>query len=259
MRHPRRHHEGPGPAVPGGADCGRGGGRPGDPGDGRRPARGVDGDTGGEFTIREAPVDPKALQGVDVVLFAGDRLGDLVDAGALVVLPESTVQPPRPPDSQEGSDDPPEEPDADPLQFSDVVPAYRDQVTKYGSDRMGLPYGGTALVLAYDRTAFEGEANREAAARRGLTLEAPRDLGAARRPGRVLPGARLGRRRHARSRDRPGAGPRRRRGGRRDLPGAGGEPGAAPRPVLVPLRRRLDGPSDRVAAVRRGADATWWL
>ncbi len=129
---------------------------------------------GGEFTIRKAPVDPKALQGVDVVLFAGDRLGDLVDVGALVVLPESTVQPPRPPVPQEVSDDQPEESAADALQYADVLPAYRDQVSKYGSDRMGLPYGGSALVLVYSRPAFEGEANREAAREAGVTLEAPK-------------------------------------------------------------------------------------
>ena len=129
---------------------------------------------GGEFTIREKPVDPKALQGVDVVLFAGDRLGDLVDVGALVVLPESVVQPPRPTVSEEDSDDPPEESAADALQYADVVPAYREQVSKYGSDRMGLPYGGSALVLVYNRPAFEAEANREAARKAGVTLEAPR-------------------------------------------------------------------------------------
>ena len=72
------------------------------------------------------------------------------------------------------SDDPPEESAADALQFADVVPAYRDQVSKYGSDRMGLPYGGSALVLVYNRPAFEGEANREAARKAGVTLEAPK-------------------------------------------------------------------------------------
>ena len=88
-----------------------------------------------------------------------------------------------------------EESAADALQFSDVVPAYRDQVSKYGSDRMGLPYGGSALVLVYNRSAFEGEANREAARKAGVTLELPEDLEPARRPGEVLPGARLERRR----------------------------------------------------------------
>ena len=129
---------------------------------------------GAEFAIQEAPVDPKTLQEVDVVLFAGDRLGDLVDVGALVVLPESVVQPPRPIGLKKDSDEPPEGSAADALQYLDVVPAYRDQVSKYGSDRMGLPYGGSALVLVYNRPAFEGDANREAARKAGVALEVPK-------------------------------------------------------------------------------------
>ena len=62
-----------------------------------------------------------------------------------------------------------------------------------------------------------------------------------------------GRRRVARARDRGGAGPGPRRARQRDLPGPGSQPGTASRPVLVPLRCRLDGPANRFAAVRRGA------
>src|SRR5207302_7916406 len=62
----------------------------------------------------------------------------------------------------------------DPLAFADVVPAYRDQVTKYGDDRMALPIGGSALVLVYRRDAFARETNREAATRDGLSLEPPK-------------------------------------------------------------------------------------
>ena len=86
---------------------------------------------------------------------------------------------------------------ADPLQFADIVPAYREQVTRYGTDRIALPLGGSALVLVYRRAAFERDANRAAAGAEDLALEPPATWDAVRRPGPVLPGPRLGRRRVA--------------------------------------------------------------
>ena len=130
--------------------------------------------------VLDAPVGPSSLAGAHVLVFRGDRLGDLVDAGALAVLPERLVQPPAAPDADADPDTAgrpsaggagPTEADA--LQFSDVVPAYRDQVSKYGSDRVGLPHGGSALVLVYNRAAFTREANRAAAGAKGLALEPP--------------------------------------------------------------------------------------
>jgi multiple sugar transport system substrate-binding protein len=138
---------------------------------------------GAEVLIRPSPVDPGSLQGADVVVFPGDRLGDLIDVGALAVLPEALVLPPAPKDV---ADEPAESKTAhgdgrtdlgagpDSLRFSEIVPAFRDQVCKYGSDRMAFPLGGTALVLAYDRGAFERESNRAAAEEEKLKLEPPR-------------------------------------------------------------------------------------
>ncbi len=40
------------------------------------------------------------------------------------------------------------------LRFDDIIPALRDEASKYGPDRVALPLGGTALVLVYDRTAL---------------------------------------------------------------------------------------------------------
>jgi multiple sugar transport system substrate-binding protein len=114
---------------------------------------------GASVVIRPERADPRSLRGVDVVVFPGSALGDLVDAGSLAVLPESLVTP---------------APREDVLRFAEIAPALRDQAARYGKQRMGLPYGGTALVLAFDRGAFEREANRTDAAGAGLELRPPR-------------------------------------------------------------------------------------
>ncbi|MEO6811598.1 MAG: extracellular solute-binding protein [Isosphaeraceae bacterium] len=123
-----------------------------------------------EAAVNAKAVEPLAARETDVLLFSADRLGDLVDAQALAVLPESVVRPPASKNDDEANAEtaPP-----DPLAFRDVVESYRDEVTRYGEDRMALPLGGSALVLVYRRDAFEREANRQAAKQAGLTLEPP--------------------------------------------------------------------------------------
>ncbi|MDB5353480.1 MAG: ABC-type sugar transport system, periplasmic component [Planctomycetota bacterium] len=124
-------------------------------------------DTGGTVKFAEAPVSPGDFGGADVILFPGDRMGELV-VGRMVLgaLLDSTVRPPIP----MGNEAQP----VDPLAFNDIVPPFRDQVSKYGSDRMGLPLGGSALVLVYRRDAFESDANKAAAREKGLTLAPPK-------------------------------------------------------------------------------------
>ena len=61
----------------------------------------------------------------------------------------------------------------DPFKYMDIAPAYREEVTLYGKDRMALPCGGSALVLIYRRDAFERKENIAAAKEKGLKLEAP--------------------------------------------------------------------------------------
>jgi multiple sugar transport system substrate-binding protein len=130
---------------------------------------------GAELEVRAAAVDPRSVGEADVLIFPADRLGDLVDAGALLVWPESLVRPVVKDDSEERSEDrEPEEKPADPLQFDDLLAAERDDVSKYGNERIGLPYGGTALVLVYRRAALDREANRAAAKAAGVSLEPPR-------------------------------------------------------------------------------------
>jgi multiple sugar transport system substrate-binding protein len=133
---------------------------------------------GGEISIREQPVTVESAGEVDVLLFPGDRLGDLIDAGRLTAIPNEAVIPPAPGDGLGG--EPPHSaadatgPAEDPYDFMDIATPYRDQVTRYGNERMALPYGGSALVLVYRRDALEREANRTAAAEKGIKLEPPK-------------------------------------------------------------------------------------
>ena len=65
---------------------------------------------GGLCVVQEEAVEPSDLTGVQVLVFRGERLGDLVDVGALAVLPESALQPPAAPapggvDSERDADD----------------------------------------------------------------------------------------------------------------------------------------------------------
>lgn len=110
------------------------------------------------------------LDGVDLVVFPGDRLGSLIDRGALATLPESLVSPPETVDDGdlEGGEPPDEA-----LAFDQVPEPYREQVSKYGRERVGLPIGGSALVLVYRASALEGEAIRAEAEAEGVSLEAP--------------------------------------------------------------------------------------
>ena len=136
---------------------------------------------GGEIAIREQPVTLESTGEADVLLFPGDRLGDLIDAGRLAQVPNDTVMPPTTRDGlpTETNRPPVDEAKAakDPFDYMGIATPYRDQVTRYGNERMALPYGGSALVLVYRRDAFERDANRAAAAEKGLTLEPPKTWG----------------------------------------------------------------------------------
>ncbi len=108
--------------------------------------------------VQKKAVAPADLGEAHVLVFRADRLGALVDVGALAVLAEATLQPAAKvaTDSEEPTPSPsPDSSEDDPLKFDDVIPAFRDEVAKYGPDRPALPLGGTALVLVYDRSALE--------------------------------------------------------------------------------------------------------
>ena len=129
--------------------------------------------TGADLVVLDEPVEPKGRSSanVDVLVFPGDRMGDLVDLKGLAILPDSSVIPPEP--TAEGNAPPPKAP-PDEFQYKDILLAYRDQVTRYGPDRVALPIGGSALVVAFHRAAFDSPANKEAAKAAGLALEPPR-------------------------------------------------------------------------------------
>ena len=129
---------------------------------------------GASCRIQKEAVDPASTGSAHVVVFRADLLGDFVDAQTLLVLPESLVRPPVRPGGDADPAEKKEEPaEVDAFQFSDVIPAFREQVPKYGKDRMAFPYGGSALVLAYRPEAFERKENREAAKQAGIALEPP--------------------------------------------------------------------------------------
>ncbi len=51
---------------------------------------------GGQVEIRPKPITVESAGEVDVLLFPGSRLGDLVDAGRLEPIPNEAVMPPDP-------------------------------------------------------------------------------------------------------------------------------------------------------------------
>jgi multiple sugar transport system substrate-binding protein len=119
--------------------------------------------TGAEVTVLDRPITPEGLaeSKADVVVFPGDRMGDLIDLKALATIADAVVLPPEPTPA-EGSEPTPE-PTPDEFKYKDIVAGYRDQVTRYGPDRVALPLGGSALVVAFHRSAFDSPANQEAA------------------------------------------------------------------------------------------------
>ncbi len=133
----------------------------------------------GQIAMVEDLVAPQASLAADVVIFSGQKLGDLVDADALAVIPNSAVMPAKPEASAPGERAKLEGNTAadqgiEAFQYMDFVPAFREQVSCYGEDRLALPCGATALVLAYRRDAFENEANRAAARAAGIELKPPK-------------------------------------------------------------------------------------
>ncbi len=134
---------------------------------------------GGEVVMIDKPVAAEAALGADVVIFPGERLGDLVDADALAVIPNSAVMPAKPAESEPGELAMPEssagtEQGNEAFEYMDFIPAFRDEVGCYGEDRFALPCGTSALVLAYRRDAFEREGNRVAVRGAGLELKPPK-------------------------------------------------------------------------------------
>ncbi|MGO9599550.1 MAG: extracellular solute-binding protein [Isosphaeraceae bacterium] len=131
----------------------------------------------GEISIKEEPVSSlESLSGIDVLIFPGQELGDLADAGLIEAIPNEIVLPSQAGDDQTGQPAKPASPEespADTFLYDDIAPVFQDQVTKLGSDRLALPLGATALVLAYRRDAFSRPANIAAAREAGIKLEPP--------------------------------------------------------------------------------------
>ncbi len=132
----------------------------------------------GKITIVPEPLSLASVSTVDVLLFPGQRLGDLIDQRALAVIPTAALLPPLPAESasdnpQKHDQDRASAAESDTFQYLDFAPAFREQASCYGKDRFALPLGGSALVLVYRRDAFESETNKTAARQAGLDLKPP--------------------------------------------------------------------------------------
>lgn len=133
--------------------------------------------SGARLSFRTDPVAPTEATDASVLIFPGTQLGALVDAKALAVIPESEVQASgHLPLAQTPADDAELDQAArpDPLDFPDVAQPYREQASKYGDDRFGLPIGGSALVLVYRREPFGSPEIGRLAKEAGIALEPPK-------------------------------------------------------------------------------------
>lgn len=139
--------------------------------------------SGAEVKIESKPIDPadKSIA-ADLFLFRGDRFADLVAAGRLGEIPDSFVRPSVKKKStadSSGESSPPRSiasdsaSPADPLSFAQIPIGIREQVLKFGGVRRALPYGGSALVLAYRREAFSDPELKAEAEKAGVVLAPP--------------------------------------------------------------------------------------
>ena len=100
-----------------------------------------------ELGLKAGATSPDEARSLDVVLYPADAIGDLVDAGALAVLSEPDLRTPSAaalPDEK--------------LEYDGIAPSLRDEVARYGDERLGLPIGSSTLVLVCRREALKGAA-----------------------------------------------------------------------------------------------------
>ena len=118
--------------------------------------------------ISTEPLSLESASTVDVLIFSGQRLGDLVDERALAVIPNSLVLPPKP---LESVVDNPRKRGQD-RRLLQKATRFRTWTSRRPSASrhpvtaaIGSPASGRRkLVLVYRRDAFESEPNRTAAA-----------------------------------------------------------------------------------------------
>lgn len=133
---------------------------------------------GGQITLIDQPLTLESVAEADVFFFPASRMGDLIDAGKLAVIPRDALFPKRPASDEDSpnelaaaQDQPPAE---DALNYKDILPGFREEACRYGGEYQALPVGASALVLVYRREAFESKANQAAAQAAGIKLEPPR-------------------------------------------------------------------------------------
>jgi multiple sugar transport system substrate-binding protein len=130
--------------------------------------------TGGHV---EVATDPAAAQ---VLVFRASDLGELVARKALAPFPEASLLPPPRPESDMDGPLSRSEADAeaneedDPVALGDILPVFRDHLSRSGTDLMAVPVGGSALVLVYRRDAFDRPEWKDEAEKAGVALAPPR-------------------------------------------------------------------------------------
>ncbi len=127
-------------------------------------------------TLRSDSVaDPTAIPDADLVIVAAERLGDWVDLGALRPIPDESLEPAATTSlDDEALEDPLEVPGPaeEPFALTKIAAPFRDPLVSYG-ERMGIPIGGSVLVLVYREAPFENTSLQQEAERLGVALELP--------------------------------------------------------------------------------------
>ena len=131
----------------------------------------------GEIAIKDDPLRSlDNLSDLDLLIFPGQELGNLVDADVLEHHSQcdSSCLPGRRKTSlaKAGRAESTEESPAEPFEYADIAPVFRDQVTKYGADRMALPWAARPWSW-FTAAMLSRQANIDAARKAGIKLEPP--------------------------------------------------------------------------------------
>jgi multiple sugar transport system substrate-binding protein len=131
--------------------------------------------SGAEIELVAMPLKPSDVAAqADVVLFLGDRIGDLVDADAIAPIADAALRQAKPIASNETPTPALSSRDAAPFDLNEIAQPLRERAGRYGDDRVAIPVGASAFVLVYRRDAFDNPKNQAAAKDLKLDLTPPK-------------------------------------------------------------------------------------